>query len=1090
MPRSLVTSSSAEARVTFARAKLEEWSRQPLIAILTPTRGAGDDLVRSLGQQPGRAGICRSTPLQLALGLAAVSLAQESRAPVSGVAFRAITIRAIQSAGLAGLTYFNRVSDTFGFVSACERTLSEIRLERVRPSDLKCLAPSGPDLAALLDCFEHELSDGQLADPADVYETAARSLDERGNAPWPNAVLMVDVLPSSRMESLFIQALAQRCDSVAAAALPGNDRRLRLLESALGVQASPLKEPGSRRTLDRIRLYVFSPDTPPPQPADNTLTFFSATDQGRECIEIARYILEAANHGTRFDDIAILLRDPQMYQPLVEEALSRAGIPGFYTQTSRRPNPSGRAFLALLACRSENFSASRFAEYLSLGQVPIPDAAGAPLNVPRRWVAAQGELFPLEENVEASDAEDSDSDAGERDPDAAAVTAGSLSAPHKWEQLLVDASVISGASRWETRLRGLREELLKQISAVEEEHDAQRLYLTRQLDHLDQLRAFAVPVIQSLADLPDSATWGEWLECLEALAGKTLRRPERVLAVLGELRPMSDVGPVRLEDIERVLSERLSFLRTEPSQRRYGQVFVATIPEAASRSFSHVFLPGLSEGLFPRKPGEDPLFRDLLREAVGANLEVSRDRIYRERELLHLAVGSARDHLLVSYPRMDLGLGRARVPSFYALDILRAAEGSIPDLDELENRAIESSKSHVGWPSPVASAEAIDDAEYDLATIASLLRRAPETVRGHARYLVECHPGLARSLRSRARRWKNFWSAADGLLDPGPRVLRLLDSYSARKRAYAPTLLEQVAVCPYKFFLRGIVRLYPRTEITRFETLDPLTRGSLFHTAQFRILTVLRDGLLPVTKANLERVTRQADEIFSKTAAEFHTRLAPAIERVWEREIEDLRADLLGWLRHEAEKNENDPGWMPERFEFAFGLSGEHGTRDPSSEKRPATLAGGYRLRGAIDLIETHKETHLLRVTDHKTGRPPSEDPTATGHGESLQPLLYGMAAEALLGETVSVSTLYFCTHKGDFRTIVVGLDAGVRKQAYATLHEIDEMIRGGFFPAAPRKAACSNCDYRMVCGPYEELRTGRKHQDRLEPLTRIRRTP
>ena len=35
-----------------------------------------------------------------------------------------------------------------------------------------------------------------------------------------------------------------------------------------------------------------------------------------------------------------------------------------------RPHPAGRAFLALLACACEKLSARRFAEYLSLAQVP------------------------------------------------------------------------------------------------------------------------------------------------------------------------------------------------------------------------------------------------------------------------------------------------------------------------------------------------------------------------------------------------------------------------------------------------------------------------------------------------------------------------------------------------------------------------------------------------------------------------------------------------------------------------------------------------------------------------------------------------
>ena len=36
-------------------------------------------------------------------------------------------------------------------------------------------------------------------------------------------------------------------------------------------------------------------------------------------------------------------------------------------------------------------------------------------------------------------------------------------------------------------------------------------------------------------------------------------------------------------------------------------------------------------------------------------------------------------------------------------------------------------------------------------------------------------------------------------------------------------------------------------------------------------------------------------------------------------------------------------------------------------------------------------------------------------------------------------------------------------------------------------EGACRWCDYRVVCGPYEELRTKRKWQPKLRPLFELR---
>src|SRR5262249_5302429 len=98
--------------------------------------------------------------------------------------------------------------------------------------------------------------------------------------------------------------------------------------------------------LSRLRKYVFSSSIPSEHEFDSSLEFASATDEARECVEIARSIVSAAEAGTVFDSMAILLRNPEGYQPLVEDALRRAGVPAYFSEGSRRPNPSGRAFLA------------------------------------------------------------------------------------------------------------------------------------------------------------------------------------------------------------------------------------------------------------------------------------------------------------------------------------------------------------------------------------------------------------------------------------------------------------------------------------------------------------------------------------------------------------------------------------------------------------------------------------------------------------------------------------------------------------------------------------------------------------------------
>src|SRR5262249_17505597 len=121
-----------------------------------------------------------------------------------------------------------------------------------------------------------------------------------------------------------------------------------------------------------------------------------------------------------------------------------------------------------------------------------------------------------------------------------------------------------------------------------------------------------------------------------------------------ELEPMGEVGPVGIEEVQTVLTRRLRFLRREPPRRRYGRVLIASIDEARGRSFEVVFLPGLAEGIFPRRAFEDPLLLDNLRSALSPHLARIDDRVAEERLLLRTALAAARKALIASFPSMDL----------------------------------------------------------------------------------------------------------------------------------------------------------------------------------------------------------------------------------------------------------------------------------------------------------------------------------------------------------------------------------------------------------------------------------------------------
>jgi ATP-dependent helicase/nuclease subunit B len=679
-------------------------------------------------------------------------------------------------------------------------------------------------------------------------------------------------------------------------------------------------------------------------------------------------------------------------------------------------------------------------------------------------------------------------------PYAEIVVGGSVPTPWRWEQLLVDAAVIGGKERWERRLDGLVREMALRREALGGEDEARAVQLDGVLAQLTHLRTYALPLIARLDGLAArDATWGEWLEDLRGLATQTLRDPTRVLATLAELAPMGSVGPVGLDEVQLVLGPRLRSLTVPPPRRRYGAVFVAPTDAARGLAFDVVFVPGLAERLFPRKIVEDPILLDASRLALAATsaadaLVTQADRVAAERLALRLAVGAARKRVVISYPRLDMEQGRPRVPSFYALETLRAAEGRLPGFDEIALRARESGEARLGWPAPEQAEQAIDDGEYDLALLGPLLDADPKTTIGTARYLLGANVHLARALRARAHRWWKRWTPADGLVDPDALGRDALAAHQLNARSYSPTALQHFAACPYRFFLQAVHRLKPRDEPVAIEAIDPLTRGSLFHEVQFALLSKLKaDGLLPVRPANLTRVRDMVDDILDQIAGRYRDQLAPAIPRVWDDGINSIRADLREWLRRAAEE---DGGWVPDRFELAFGLAArERGEVDPASVSAPIPVVGSLQLRGSIDLVERHPRG-ALRVTDHKTGKARAAEGVLIGGGEILQPVLYALACERLLPEPVEAGRLYYCTATGGYEQRVVALDERSRAAAGAVAEVLERALTEGFLPAAPVERGCTYCDYRSVCGPYEEVRVKRKPSERLGDLARLRGMP
>ncbi|HWF24170.1 MAG TPA: PD-(D/E)XK nuclease family protein [Solirubrobacteraceae bacterium] len=199
--------------------------------------------------------------------------------------------------------------------------------------------------------------------------------------------------------------------------------------------------------------------------------------------------------------------------------------------------------------------------------------------------------------------------------------------------------------------------------------------------------------------------------------------------------------------------------------------------------------------------------------------------------------------------------------------------------------------------------------------------------------------------------------------------------------------LESYAACPVKWLVERELRpqrLEPEP--------DGIARGNYVHGVLERIFAELGTAVT-------EKTIARAQELLEQAMAEEPVRLArgraSAEGAALVREIE---ADLRRYLEQEATAGW---GWPPSHVELRFGFHDER----PSLP--PLELAGGLRVRGAVDRVDVDPGSRRAIVRDYKSGRVNQGWAVARWRVDStLQVALYMLAVRDLL-ELEPVAGLY-----------------------------------------------------------------------------------
>jgi ATP-dependent helicase/nuclease subunit B len=323
--------------------------------------------------------------------------------------------------------------------------------------------------------------------------------------------------------------------------------------------------------------------------------------------------------------------------------------------------------------------------------------------------------------------------------------------------------------------------------------------------------------------------------------------------------------------------------------------------------------------------------------------------------------------------------------------------------------------------------------------------------------------------------------AAAGALDPRRRTAGI-----------SATALEDLAACPFRFFLRRGLGIEPleEAEADPYAWLDAMARGSLLHEVYARFLRALRDRReRPDPHRHRDEIRRLGDEAM----AACRETIPPPSELVFQRERDEIVRDLEVFLQLTAEARDREPM----AFEVSFGL-GAAEAAEPLSQADPVQVDPGdglrFPLRGRIDRID-RIAPHRYAVVDYKTGRLWSDERlnATLAAGTQLQHALYGLAAAALLRKQdpeaqVAKAEYLFPTVRGRAQPVERPADGG--PALGAVLRHLFKLLEDGVFPHTADDQACRHCDFQGACGvePWRRANVKREAPANamLEPVRRL----
>jgi len=526
----------------------------------------------------------------------------------------------------------------------------------------------------------------------------------------------------------------------------------------------------------------------------------------------------------------------------------------------------------------------------------------------------------------------------------AADAGGIAPRPDLWDLLSKEGMVVSGTD-WETRLsrpprrrraedgegrdRDGRREQLALLSAEVRALRASLRPLADAKGYAALARAVRELVVREFRVVLDGTPEGE----------RDRRAVEALLAVLSDLEGIPDreaPWPGSREGMEwfaSLLAAQRLFVGERGGMRAPGAVVFGDSFAMRGVTGDRALVLSVNEDAVPAQLEEDPLLpdedRDELNRIVRQSdlpdaMSLRRRNAAEEKLLFSLPAASVRQGIAFSVPRAEGG-GAARRPSRYLLHLLSRFAGA-----------------------------AVFSEEWEAASgaVAERLPRSP--------FGALAGEGPFSRREAALAAWRAGGAPADAPEIPWGRVRAVLAAWAARSagegtfpgpgvRVRAPAThsassLEELARCPYRYFLLRLLSLEPPEEPEEALSLTPADMGAIAHDILRRLGHDAAEG------KGWGDVAVAARSAAARFARENPTGL-PGLYRIQCRVVERDVARLVEWERGQEAAR---PGWKVAGVEEPFSL--------PAVPPLPA-------LRGRVDRVDRGPAGEA-RVVDYKYADP------------------------------------------------------------------------------------------------------------------------